>query len=73
MTTQVIVLNGGSSAGESGTVRCLKHLLPDLWISLGIDDLIERMPPAVVTFGAQGEVILGDGFDEMRPRRARSS
>jgi chloramphenicol 3-O phosphotransferase len=66
MATQVIVLNGGSSSGKSGIVRCLKHLLPEPWISLGIDDLIERLPPATVTFGPQGEVILGDGFDELQ-------
>jgi len=66
MATQIILLNGGSSSGKSGIVRCLKHLLPDPWISFGIDDLIERLPPTMVTFGAQGEVILGDGFDEMQ-------
>lgn len=66
MTTQVIVLNGGSSSGKSGIVRCLKHLLPDPWISFGIDDLIERLPPSMVTFGPRGEVILGEGFDELQ-------
>ncbi|MEV2238453.1 chloramphenicol phosphotransferase [Micromonospora sp. NPDC049891] len=66
MTTQVIVLNGGSSSGKSGIVRCLRHLLPGPWINLGIDDLIERLPPSMVTFGPQGEVILGEGFDDMQ-------
>ncbi|ASW53807.1 chloramphenicol phosphotransferase CPT [Plantactinospora sp. KBS50] len=64
--TQVIVLNGGSSSGKSGIARCLRHLLPQPWITLGIDDLIERLPPAMVTFGPRGEVILGAGFDELQ-------
>ena len=66
MTTQVIVLNGGSSSGKSGIVRCLKHLLPNPWINLGIDDLIDRLPPAMVTFGPRGEVILGEGFGDIQ-------
>lgn len=66
MTTQVIVLNGGSSSGKSGIVRCLKHLLPNPWINLGVDDLVDRLPPAMVTFGPHGEVILGEGFDAVQ-------
>lgn len=31
MTTQVIVLNGGSSSGKSGIVRWLQEVLPDPW------------------------------------------
>lgn len=66
MAPQVIVLNGGSSSGKSGIVRCLKHLLPDPWINLGIDDLVDRLPPSMVTFGPHGEVILGDGFGDLQ-------
>jgi chloramphenicol 3-O phosphotransferase len=29
--TQLIVLNGGSSSGKSGIVRCLQAMLPDPW------------------------------------------
>jgi chloramphenicol 3-O phosphotransferase len=71
VTTQVIVLNGGSSSGKSGIVRCLKHILPQPWINLGVDDLIDRLPPSLVdsgsgvNFGQQGEVNLGDGFREI--------
>ena len=56
------MLNGGSSSGKSGIVRCLKHLLPAPWIDLGVDDLIGRLPSSMVTFGPRGEVILGEGF-----------
>lgn len=71
MTTRVIVLNGGSSSGKSGISRCLKYLLPDPWINLGIDDLIDRLPPSMlgsgvdVAFGRHGEVGLGEGFREI--------
>ena len=34
MTTQVIVLNGGSSAGKTGIARCLQAVLPQPWIRL---------------------------------------
>ncbi|GAB3452230.1 chloramphenicol phosphotransferase CPT [Actinophytocola sediminis] len=71
MTTQVIVLNGGSSSGKSGIVRCLKHLLPQPWMSFGVDDLIERLPPSFVgsaaglAFGPNGEVVVGDEFRKL--------
>jgi len=71
VSTHVIVLNGGSSSGKSGISRCLKAILPLPWINLGVDDLIERLPPSLtgsgsgVAFGQQGEVILGDGWREL--------
>ncbi|MGX6607302.1 chloramphenicol phosphotransferase CPT [Micromonosporaceae bacterium Da 78-11] len=66
MSTDVIVVNGGSSSGKSGIVRCLKAILPQPWINLGVDDLIDRLPPALldsgagISFGSGGEVVLGD-------------
>jgi chloramphenicol 3-O phosphotransferase len=66
--TQVIVLNGGSSAGKSGIVRCLQALLPDPWLALGTDTLVEAMPPSMQTsdggieFAADGEVTVGPEF-----------
>ena len=68
MTTQVIVLNGGSSSGKTGIARCLQAILPRPWIRLGVDDLLDALPPSLrgsdsgVAFGPQGEVALGDGF-----------
>ncbi|GAA4254440.1 hypothetical protein GCM10022255_059150 [Dactylosporangium darangshiense] len=68
MSTDVIVLNGGSSSGKSGIVRCLKAILPQPWINMGVDDLIERLPPALldsgagISFGQGGEVVLGDDW-----------
>ena len=66
--TQMIVLNGGSSSGKSGIARCLQALLPDPWLSFGVDTLIEAMPASVrtsdagIVFAPDGEVIVGPEF-----------
>ncbi len=68
MTTQVIVLNGGSSSGKSGIVRCLQAVLPDAWLAAAIDSLIEAMPASMQTsdagieFAADGGVNVGSEF-----------
>lgn len=62
------MLNGGSSSGKSGIVRCLKHILPCPWISYGVDDLVDRLPPCLVgspsglVYGPNGEVSVGADF-----------
>ncbi|WP_371749409.1 chloramphenicol phosphotransferase CPT [Streptomyces sp. NBC_01283] len=68
MTTQVIVLNGGSSSGKSGIVRCLQAVLPDPWLAFGCDTLVDAMPASMRTasegieFAADGEVTVGPEF-----------
>ncbi|MFB9510008.1 chloramphenicol phosphotransferase CPT [Streptomyces aurantiacus] len=68
MKTQVIVLNGGSSSGKSGIVRCLQAVLPDPWLAFGTDTLVEAMPASLQTsdggieFAADGAVIVGPEF-----------
>jgi chloramphenicol 3-O phosphotransferase len=64
VTTQVIVLNGGSSSGKSGIARCLQAILPDPWLALGTDTLIQVMPvpPPGIEFAPGGEVIVGPEF-----------
>ncbi|MFJ7149497.1 chloramphenicol phosphotransferase CPT [Streptomyces sp. NPDC100445] len=68
MTTQVIVLNGGSSAGKSAIVRCLQAVLPDPWLALGTDTLVDVMPASMLTsdggigFAPDGEVSVGPQF-----------
>jgi chloramphenicol 3-O phosphotransferase len=42
--TQVIVLNGGSSAGKTTIARALQEILPGLWLTFGVDVLIEALP-----------------------------
>ncbi len=60
MAVDVVVLNGGSSAGKTSIGRCLQDLLPRPWLLLGVDDLIDVAPSSVVSYGSQGEVVLGD-------------
>ncbi|QJT01291.1 chloramphenicol phosphotransferase CPT [Streptomyces asoensis] len=68
MTTQVNVLNGGSSSGKSGIVRCLQAVLPDPWLAVGVDSLLEAMPASLRTsdagieFAADGGVSVGPEF-----------
>lgn len=66
--TQMIVLNGGSSSGKSGIVRCLQSVLPDPWLAFGVDTLVDAMPASLLTsdtgieFAPDGEVVVGPGF-----------
>ena len=68
MHTQVIVLNGGSSSGKTGIARCLQAILPEPWLSIGVDDLVDALPPSLadsgagIAFGPAGEVAVGDEF-----------
>jgi chloramphenicol 3-O phosphotransferase len=60
MNTRVIVLNGGSSSGKSGIARSLQDVLPDAWLSLSIDTLVDAMP-ARLTTGGDGIGFADDG------------
>ncbi|MFE3941100.1 chloramphenicol phosphotransferase CPT [Streptomyces sp. NPDC059118] len=68
MKTQTIVLNGGSSSGKSGIARCLQEVLPDPWLTFGVDTLIEAMPVSMsesdagIEFAPDGEVVVGPEF-----------
>jgi chloramphenicol 3-O phosphotransferase len=68
MAIRVIVLNGTSSSGKSSIARCLQCLLPEPWLTIGVDDLISAVPPAMLksedglTFTSDGEVIVGPGY-----------
>ncbi|GAA2840610.1 hypothetical protein GCM10010505_74400 [Kitasatospora aburaviensis] len=71
VTTQVIVLNGGSSSGKSGIVRCLQAVLPDPWLAAAIDSLIEMMPASMqasdlgIEIADDGAVAVGSTFREL--------
>jgi chloramphenicol 3-O phosphotransferase len=64
----VIVLNGGSSSGKSGIVRCLQAVLPDPWLAFGVDSFVEALPARMrgseggITFTADGGVSVGAEF-----------
>ncbi|MFC9241791.1 chloramphenicol phosphotransferase CPT [Streptomyces decoyicus] len=66
--TRVIVLNGGSSSGKSGIIRCLQAVLPDPWLALGTDTLVEAMPASMqaadggIEFASDGAVAVGPEF-----------
>jgi chloramphenicol 3-O phosphotransferase len=72
VTTQVIVLNGGSSSGKSGIVRCLQAILPTPFLAYGVDSLIDAMPASMqastagITFGADGGVSVGPEFGRLQ-------
>jgi chloramphenicol 3-O phosphotransferase len=64
---RVIVLNGGSSSGKSSLARALQDALPDLWLRLGVDDLIDAAPqrlsgPAGLDLAEDGRVGIGPEF-----------
>lgn len=65
---QVIVLNGGSSAGKSEIARCLQAVLPDPWLALGTDTLVDALPASMqasdagIAFAPDGEVSVGPDF-----------
>lgn len=71
VVTQVIVLNGGSSSGKSGIARCLQAVLPEPWLTLGVDTLIDAMPARLrlgeegIGFADDGEVTVGGEFREL--------
>lgn len=62
------MLNGGSSSGKSGIARCLQAVLPDPWLSVSIDALVDSMPPSLrqsgdgIGFAPDGEVSVGPEF-----------
>ncbi len=64
----MIILNGGSSSGKSGIVRCLQAVLPDPWLTFGCDSFVEALPArmrasdAGITFAADGGVSVGADF-----------
>jgi chloramphenicol 3-O phosphotransferase len=74
VTTQVIVLNGGSSSGKSGIARCLQAILPDPWLAVGDDMLIQAMPASMqaseagIEFAADGGVSAGPQFRALEAR-----
>jgi chloramphenicol 3-O phosphotransferase len=64
----VLMLNGGSSSGKSSLARALQARLPDQWLTLGVDTLLQAMPvrlmsqPGGVVFTADGGVTVGEEF-----------
>ena len=63
-----MVLNGGSSSGKTGIARCLQAVLPDPWLTTGVDSLIYAMPASMldadggIEFAADGGIAVGQQF-----------
>jgi len=68
MAPQVIVLNGGSSSGKTTIARHLQAVLPQPWLAFSIDDLVDALPPSMLTadagilLGSDGSVSVGADF-----------
>jgi chloramphenicol 3-O phosphotransferase len=64
----MIILNGGSSSGKSGIVRCLQAVLPDPWLAFGVDSFVDAMPAKLqasdegIEIAADGVVSVGADF-----------
>jgi chloramphenicol 3-O phosphotransferase len=71
VTTQAIVLNGGSSSGKSSIAPCLQAILPDPWLSLSVDTFVTALPASLRASGggieiAEGGVVnIGPQFDAL--------
>ncbi|MGK3942305.1 chloramphenicol phosphotransferase CPT [Streptomyces caeruleatus] len=61
MTTQVIMLNGGSSSGKTAIARALQDVLPEPWLAFSIDDFVDAMPSALQASDAGLEVTADGG------------
>ncbi|MFE0549827.1 chloramphenicol phosphotransferase CPT [Streptomyces pilosus] len=68
MTTRMIILNGGSSSGKTGIVRCLQAVLPQPWLAFGVDSFVDALPArlqasdAGLDIAADGTVNVGAEF-----------
>ncbi|MCA5892417.1 chloramphenicol phosphotransferase CPT [Isoptericola sp. NEAU-Y5] len=67
-STDLIVLNGGSSSGKTTIARRLQDLLPRPWLAFSIDDFVDAMPASLqdgeegLDVGADGGVSVGPVF-----------
>jgi chloramphenicol 3-O phosphotransferase len=66
MAYDVVILNGGSSAGKSSLARALQELLPEPWLTFGVDTLITAMP-FKLTGAPEGLVFHDDGRIDVGP------
>ena len=64
----MIILNGGSSAGKSGIVRCLQDVLSDPWLAFGCDSFVDALPARLrasddgIAFAPDGVIDVGADF-----------
>jgi chloramphenicol 3-O phosphotransferase len=76
VTIQVIFLNGGSSSGKSAISAALPEVLPDPWLSFGVDILVAAWMAGLAAMARAGarliidEVLLSGGPSQQRWREA---
>nr|WP_202887940.1 chloramphenicol phosphotransferase CPT [Kribbella solani] len=64
----MIIVNGGSSSGKTGIVRCLQAVLDEPWLAFSVDDFVDALPAGMdgsadgIVIGPDGEVTVGPGF-----------
>jgi chloramphenicol 3-O phosphotransferase len=66
MAVRIIILNGGSSSGKSSVARSLQSLLPDPWLTFGVDTFVDALPPALWGSSA-GIAVASDGQLSVSP------
>ncbi len=65
------MINGGSSSGKTGIVRCLQSVLREPWLAFGVDNFVDALPAKMqgseggIEFGPDGEVIVGPVFRQL--------
>jgi chloramphenicol 3-O phosphotransferase len=63
-----MIINGGSSSGKTGLVRCLQAVLPEPWLGFSVDDFVDALPAVMeggIEIGPNGEVSVGAAFREL--------
>jgi len=71
VTARLIIVNGGSSSGKTGIVRCLQAVLDQPWLAFSVDDFVDGLPAAMegsadgLMIGPDGEVSVGPAFREL--------
>jgi chloramphenicol 3-O phosphotransferase len=71
VTARLIIVNGGSSSGKTGIVRCLPAVLDERWLAFSVDDFVDALPAGMegssdgITIGPDGEVSVGTAFLEL--------
>jgi len=71
VSAAVIFLNGASSAGKTSIARCLQRLLPEPAVVVGIDTLLQSIPPQLfghergITFLDGGGIETGETFEAL--------
>jgi chloramphenicol 3-O phosphotransferase len=68
---RMVLLNGGSSSGKSGIVRCLQAVLPEPWLAFGVDNFVDALPAAMrdsdagIEFKPDGDIAVGPVFRQL--------